>query len=52
MKRRFSLNAFIRAYPKRFRLITVGAAVIAIAFIMPGKSSGEAPFADALGGLV
>ncbi len=51
-KRRFSLKAFIRAYPKRFRLITVGAAVIVIAFVIPGKSVGEAPFADALGGLV
>ena len=51
-KRRFSLNALIRAYPKRFRLITLGAAVIAFAFLIPGKSSGEAPFADALGSLV
>ena len=50
--RTLSLNAFIRRHPTRFRLISVVAVVAAIAFFLPGKSSGEAPFADALGSLV
>ena len=51
-RRRFSLNAFIRRNPKRFRLMSAAAVVIVLALLLPGKSVGEAPFADALGSLV
>ncbi|MBT3629571.1 MAG: hypothetical protein HOM52_12965 [Rhodospirillaceae bacterium] len=51
-RRRFSLNAFIHRNPKRFRLMSAAAVVIAVALLLPGKSAGEAPFADALGSLV
>ncbi len=51
-RRRFSLNEFIRRNPKRFRIMSAAAVVIAIALLLPGKSAGEAPFADALGSLV
>jgi protein tyrosine phosphatase (PTP) superfamily phosphohydrolase (DUF442 family) len=50
--RRTSLNAYLRARPKRFRLLSGVAVVVAIAFFIPGKSVGDAPFAEEIGSLV
>ena len=47
-----SLNAFIRAHPKRFKLLAGAAIVVAIAIFLPGKSTGDAPFAEEVGSLV
>ena len=47
-----SLNAFIRAYPMRFKLLAGVAIVAAIAIFLPGKSTGDAPFAEEVGSLV
>ena len=47
-----SLNAYIRAHPKRFKLLAGVAIVAAIALLIPGKSIGEVPFAEEVGSLV
>ncbi len=47
-----SLNVFIRAHPKRFKLLAGVAIVAAIAIFLPGKSTGDAPFAEEVGSLV
>ena len=47
-----SLNAFIRARPMRFKLLAGAAIVAAIAVLVPGKSTGDVPFAEEVGSLV
>ena len=47
-----SLNTLIRAHPTRFKLLAGALIVIAIAVLLPGKSTGEVPFAEEIGSLV
>jgi uncharacterized protein (TIGR01244 family) len=50
--RRGGLNAYIRAHPKRFKLVAGAAIIAAIALLVPGKSTGEVPFGEEVGSLV
>ena len=47
-----SLNTLIRAHPTLFKLLASALMVIAIAVLLPGKSTGEVPFAEEIGSLV
>ena len=47
-----SPSSLIRAHPRLFKLVVGAVMVAAIAILIPGKSTGEVPWAEELGSLV